>query len=128
MKNIVICVEFYGAFYYGYSQQTEIIKYLSNQGNKMRRKFNPQINWERLSDFYINVFHCRVNHPERNLSGDWLDKCKSRMVSVVFVELKSSISSHFSNSIGFPSLKISLIAKPDLLYSHASLCPRRAWG
>ena len=31
-------------------------------------------NWKRLSDFYINVFNCRVKPPERNLSGDWLDK------------------------------------------------------
>ena len=30
--------------------------------------------WKRLSDFYINVFNCRVKPPERNLSGDWLDK------------------------------------------------------
>ena len=27
-----------------YLQYIEIIKYTSNQGNKMRRKFNPQIN------------------------------------------------------------------------------------
>ena len=30
--------------------------------------------WKRLSDFYINVFNCRVKPPERNLSGGWLDK------------------------------------------------------
>ena len=30
--------------------------------------------WKRLSDFYINVFNCTVKPPERNLSGDWLDK------------------------------------------------------
>ena len=30
--------------------------------------------WKRLSEFYINVFSCRVKPPERNLSGDWLDK------------------------------------------------------
>ncbi len=30
--------------------------------------------WKRLSDFYIDVFNCRVKPPERNLSGDWLDK------------------------------------------------------
>jgi len=30
--------------------------------------------WKRLADFYINVFNCRVRPPERNLSGDWLDK------------------------------------------------------
>jgi IS5 family transposase len=36
-------VEFYSAFYYGYFQHIDIIKHISNQGNKMRRKFNPQI-------------------------------------------------------------------------------------
>jgi len=30
--------------------------------------------WKLLSSFYINVFNCRVKPPERNLSGDWLDK------------------------------------------------------
>jgi len=30
--------------------------------------------WESLSDFYINVFNCRVKPPERNLSGAWLDR------------------------------------------------------
>lgn len=31
-------------------------------------------NWQILSDFYINVFNCRIKPPERNLSGDWLDR------------------------------------------------------
>lgn len=31
-------------------------------------------NWRALSDFYINVFDCKPLHPERNLSGEWLDK------------------------------------------------------
>jgi len=30
--------------------------------------------WKRLSDFYIKVLNCRPKPPERNLSGDWLDK------------------------------------------------------
>ncbi len=30
--------------------------------------------WKRLSDFYIKVFNCKPKPPERNLSGDWLDK------------------------------------------------------
>jgi len=30
--------------------------------------------WKRLSDFYIKVFNCEKIHPERNLSGDWLDQ------------------------------------------------------
>ncbi|MCK5312039.1 MAG: VOC family protein [Desulfobacteraceae bacterium] len=30
--------------------------------------------WKLLSKFYINVFNCKTKPPERNLSGDWLDK------------------------------------------------------
>jgi catechol 2,3-dioxygenase-like lactoylglutathione lyase family enzyme len=31
-------------------------------------------NWKLLSEFYINVFGCRVKPPERKLSGPWLDQ------------------------------------------------------
>ena len=31
-------------------------------------------NWKALADFYINVFDCKPKPPERDLSGDWLDK------------------------------------------------------
>ena len=31
-------------------------------------------NWKPLSEFYINVFHCRIKPPVRNLSGAWLDQ------------------------------------------------------
>lgn len=30
--------------------------------------------WKKLSTFYIEVFGCVVKPPERNLSGDWLDR------------------------------------------------------
>jgi catechol 2,3-dioxygenase-like lactoylglutathione lyase family enzyme len=30
--------------------------------------------WKRLSDFYINVFECKIKPPKRELSGKWLDK------------------------------------------------------
>lgn len=30
--------------------------------------------WKQLSEFYINVFSCRIKPPVRNLSGDWLDQ------------------------------------------------------
>lgn len=30
--------------------------------------------WRKLADFYIGVFQCRPLIPERDLSGDWLDK------------------------------------------------------
>ena len=30
--------------------------------------------WKRLADFYIRVFDCKPKPPERNLSGDWVDK------------------------------------------------------
>lgn len=30
--------------------------------------------WRTLADFYIKVFQCREKPPERNLSGEWLDR------------------------------------------------------
>lgn len=30
--------------------------------------------WKRLSDFYIKVFGCRPLLPERDLSGEWLER------------------------------------------------------
>lgn len=30
--------------------------------------------WRALADFYINVFECIPKPPERDLSGEWLDK------------------------------------------------------
>lgn len=30
--------------------------------------------WKSLSDFYVNVFHCKIKPPERSLSGAWLDQ------------------------------------------------------
>ena len=31
-------------------------------------------NYKALSKFYIDVFGCKIKPPERNLSGDWLDR------------------------------------------------------
>lgn len=30
--------------------------------------------WKRLSEFYFNVFNCKPIYPERDLSGEWIDK------------------------------------------------------
>lgn len=30
--------------------------------------------WKKLSEFYIRVFDCRPVLPERDLSGEWIDK------------------------------------------------------
>ena len=30
--------------------------------------------WKKLADFYIKVFNCKAVPPERDLSGDWLEK------------------------------------------------------
>lgn len=30
--------------------------------------------WKQLAEFYIKVFDCRPKPPERDLSGEWLDK------------------------------------------------------
>lgn len=31
-------------------------------------------NWKKLSQFYIDVFQCKPIYPERDLSGEWIDK------------------------------------------------------
>lgn len=30
--------------------------------------------WKVLSDFYIEVFQCKIKPPQRNLSGSWLNR------------------------------------------------------
>jgi predicted enzyme related to lactoylglutathione lyase len=30
--------------------------------------------WKKLAQFYIDVFDCLPTHPERDLSGEWLDR------------------------------------------------------
>lgn len=30
-------------------------------------------NWEKLAQFYIDVFACKPIYPKRNLEGEWLD-------------------------------------------------------
>lgn len=30
--------------------------------------------WRSLTDFYIEVFDCKIKPPQRNLSGKWLDQ------------------------------------------------------
>ncbi|MCK5076007.1 MAG: VOC family protein [Calditrichia bacterium] len=30
--------------------------------------------WRQLADFYINVFDCQPQLPERDLSGEWVDR------------------------------------------------------
>ena len=31
-------------------------------------------NWKELADFYIRVFDCKPKPPERDLTGEWVDK------------------------------------------------------
>ncbi|MCG8618503.1 MAG: VOC family protein [Desulfobacterales bacterium] len=31
-------------------------------------------NWKTLANFYCKVFECRIKTPERDYSGDWLDR------------------------------------------------------
>lgn len=33
--------------------------------------------WRKVAQFYIDVFDCKISYPERNLSGEWLDKVTS---------------------------------------------------
>lgn len=30
--------------------------------------------WKALAQFYVDVFHCEPLYPERDLSGEWVDK------------------------------------------------------
>lgn len=30
--------------------------------------------WEKLAQFYIDVFHCSPIYPERDMSGEWIDR------------------------------------------------------
>jgi lactoylglutathione lyase len=34
-------------------------------------------NWERLAEFYIVVFGCKMKPPARDLSGEWVDQLTS---------------------------------------------------
>jgi predicted enzyme related to lactoylglutathione lyase len=40
--------------------------------------------WKKLAEFYIEVFGCVPQYPERNLSGDWIDL----LTSIKGVEIK----------------------------------------
>ena len=31
-------------------------------------------NWEKLAQFYIDVFNCEPVYPERDMSGEWIDR------------------------------------------------------
>jgi catechol 2,3-dioxygenase-like lactoylglutathione lyase family enzyme len=31
-------------------------------------------NWEKLAQFYIDVFDCKPIYPERDMSGEWIDR------------------------------------------------------
>lgn len=34
-------------------------------------------NWKKLAQFYIDVFGCKPQYPERDLSGEWVDRLTS---------------------------------------------------
>ncbi|MFW6034867.1 MAG: VOC family protein [Halanaerobiales bacterium] len=40
--------------------------------------------WKKLSQFYIDVFNCKPQYPERDLSGKWID----RMTDITNVKIK----------------------------------------
>ena len=44
--------------------------------NKIRYTHTNLIagDWQRLAQFYIDVFECRPQLPERDLSGEWIDR------------------------------------------------------
>ena len=32
------------------------------------------VDWRKLAQFYIDVFACKPQYPERDLCGEWVDK------------------------------------------------------
>ncbi|MFH1981905.1 MAG: VOC family protein [Pseudomonadota bacterium] len=40
-------------------------------------------NWKSLSEFYIKVFHCKIEPPERKLSGAWLDQATGLQTAIL---------------------------------------------
>ena len=41
-------------------------------------------NWEKLAQFYIDVFNCEPIYPERDMSGEWIDRIT--MIREVHIE------------------------------------------
>jgi catechol 2,3-dioxygenase-like lactoylglutathione lyase family enzyme len=59
-------------------------------------------NWKILADFYIKVFDCKPLYPERDLSGNWLDKATS-ISNAHFTGIHLALPGYEENS---PTLEI----------------------
>lgn len=78
--------------------------------------------WRKLSKFYIDVFDCRPQYPERDLSGEWIDK----MTNIDNVKIKGIHLSLPGCGDG-PSLEI-FEYEPDDLRRDASTINRQGFG
>jgi predicted enzyme related to lactoylglutathione lyase len=54
----------------------ENLKWVEFMENNIRYVHTNLIakDWQSLSQFYIDVFGCKPTYPERDLSGEWIDK------------------------------------------------------
>jgi len=57
--------------------------------------------WKKLAQFYMDVFGCKPVYPERDLSGDWIDK----LTNIPTVEIKG-IHLQLPGYSGGPTLEI----------------------
>lgn len=58
--------------------------------------------WKALADFYIEVFGCQVKPPQRNLSGEWLDRATG-LKNAVLEGVHITLPGHGDNG---PTLEI----------------------
>ena len=68
--------------------------------------------WKKLSQFYIDVFHCTPKPPERDYSGNWLDKaldienCKLQGIHLILPGYTDKKRTNIRNISIFPGSRI----------------------
>lgn len=78
--------------------------------------------WKKLSEFYIKVFNCKPQYPERDLSGKWLEK----MTNIDKVKIKGIHLSLPGYENG-PTLEI-FEYEPSNLKSNESMINEQGFG
>jgi predicted enzyme related to lactoylglutathione lyase len=70
-------------------------------------------NWQKLAQFYIDVFDCQPVYPERDLKGEWMDK----LTNIKEVHVKG-IHLRLPGYENGPTLEIFSYNKADLRENH----------
>ena len=79
-------------------------------------------NWRKLSEFYINVFECKPQYPERDLSGEWIDNL-TNIDSVKIKGIHLSLPGYYNG----PTLEIFEYG-PEYLRSNESKINEQGFG